>query len=61
MCVSKCPEESASPLFDAETGRKSEAEIKESMKDFCRMDKMNEFNTWGVKKLVKEGICPPWY
>jgi len=61
VCVSNCPNESASPLFDAETERKSEAEIKESMKDFCRMDKMNEFNTLSVKELVKEGICPPWY
>jgi len=60
VCVNRCPDESYSPLFNAETGT-SEAEIKRKMKDFCRMDKMEEFNRLSVKKLVQEGICPPWY
>jgi len=61
VCVNRCPDESYSPLFNAETGKTSETEIKRRMKDFCRMDKMEEFNKFSVKKLVQEGICPPWY
>ena len=60
VCVNRCPDESYSPLFNAETGTTSETEIKRKMKDFCRMDKMEEFNKFSVKKLVQEGICPPW-
>ena len=59
VCVNRCPDESYSPLFNAETGT-SEAEIKRKMKDICRMDKMKEFDTLSVKKLVQDGICPPW-
>jgi len=60
-CVSECPHESDSPLFNTTIG-KPDAEIKEKMKNFCKRDIFNgDLKDHSVKKLIQDGICPPWY
>ena len=58
--MSKCPHESDSPLFNITIG-KPEAEIKKKMKNFCKRDIFNgDLKDQSVKKLIQDGICPPW-